>query len=216
MRILAIEPHLPFQHPHMMRYVEAMKKEFKLDMLVVHDICDQYIWSHFDKDPEAMNCVQELMEARGEIRKLAKLFPRAIVIRSNHESRVIKRALNAGLPASMLKSMREILELPGRWEYKEEIEIDKVLHSHGERFGNGDAKIALSVDRRNQCLGHFHTRFGITYVSNSVETNWVMNIAAMIDIKAYAFQYIKNSKFFPVIGGGLILDGVPQLAPLIL
>jgi hypothetical protein len=36
----------------------------------------------------------------------------------------------------------------------------------------------------------------------------------MVDVDAYAFQYGKNSKDKPVIGCGVVIDGVPSFIPM--
>lgn len=210
MKLLSLEVHFPFAHRDLIKFVQYAKKEYKVEMLVLHDLTDQFQYSRFPKTPEAQNSIEEIMTTRGEIRKLVHHIQKAVVIQSNHDVRIQKRAFDAGIHSSLLKSFRELFELPNRYETKQEIIIDNVLHQHAENISNGDAMKALNARRINQCLGHWHTQFGIKYIRNKEKTNWVANIGCMIDMESYAFAYAREGLYLPPLGGMLVLDGVPR------
>ena len=58
-----------------------------------------------------------------------------------------------------------------------------------------------------------HSFAGVQY-SNTGTTVWGMNAGCLIDIDAYAFEYGKHHPKKPVIGTGIIIDGIPQFIPM--
>jgi len=59
--------------------------------------------------------------------------------------------------------------------------------------------------------GHFHEKFGINYWGNSLGLYFSMQVGCLIDDTNYAFAYNNVNLKRPVIGCGLIIDGVPTL-----
>ena len=64
--------------------------------------------------------------------------------------------------------------------------------------------------------GHYHTSFKIDYWSNPNELLWGMQVGCLINMKSLAFEYNKLQKSRPVIGTGVIIDGLPILIPMVL
>ena len=68
----------------------------------------------------------------------------------------------------------------------------------------------------NVVQGHYHTEFNIAYASSPNQLYWSMQVGCSIDDKSLAFHYNKTTAIRPIIGHGMIIDGIPRLLPMIL
>jgi len=64
--------------------------------------------------------------------------------------------------------------------------------------------------------GHYHSLFKIDYWANPDQLYFGMNVGCSIDDKSLAFAYNKNTTKRPIVGHGLIWEGLPMLLPMIL
>ena len=86
-------------------------------------------------------------------------------------------------------------------------------------FCHGKYKDVLKVAQQyGMCTvqGHYHTSYKIDYWSNPNELLWGMQTGCLINMKSLAFEYNKLQKSRPVIGTGVIIDGLPRLIPMVL
>ena len=93
--------------------------------------------------------------------------------------------------------------------------------SNGQKiyFCHGKYKDVLKVAQQyGMCTvqGHYHTLFKIDYWSNPNELLWGMQVGCLVNMKSLAFEYNKLQKSRPVIGTGVIIDGLPKLIPMVL
>jgi hypothetical protein len=63
----------------------------------------------------------------------------------------------------------------------------------------------------NHICGHYHESFALKYWSTPRDLLWGMNGGCLIDNKSLAFAYNRVNPKRPVIGTGLIINGVPLL-----
>lgn len=216
-RVLCIsDTQSPFHHPDTLPFLEALNKEIKPTRIVhIGDSLDQYALGNYIRDPEAMPITEEVKRSKEFLRQLYKLFPKAIEVDSNHNNRLFKRAMEAGIPKSFLKTYQEILESP--WDYQARVTIDEVIYEHGEAYsGQTPYRSAAMANMQSTVHGHFHQSSGIAYISTREKMLFGMNVGCLIDNDSYAFAYNKNYKFFPTLACGAVLYGVPRLFPLIL
>ena len=111
----------------------------------------------------------------------------------------------------LLKSYSEILEAPEGWVWAESWEIDGVIYEHGEGFsGQQGALKAAQANMAPTVIGHLHSFAGIQYYANARHLIWGFNAGCLIDRLNPAFSYGKHIKSKPIIGVGLIENGVPR------
>ena len=87
--------------------------------------------------------------------------------------------------------------------------IDGVLYTHGT--GSSGKNHALNMAMNNRCpvvCGHTHTNLSVNYDVNRFDRIFGMNVGCGIDLRRYAFEYAKPFPIRPVLGCGIVIDGV--------
>lgn len=217
--VLAIsDTQFPFHHPDTFAFLKAVKEKYKPDTVVhIGDLFDFYALSDYPTDPDADSVGKEFADAMKATRKLYKLFPKAVLLTSNHDSRFFKRLKKAGIPSQFWPSYAELFDFPKGWSIADRFSIDKVHYIHGHQVNAGGGNVmqnAMKKYMHSVVFGHFHTRFGISYHANEDVLLFGMCIGALIDLKKYAFEYQRLQVRKPIIGTGLVIDGVPLLIPM--
>jgi predicted phosphodiesterase len=211
--------HIPYHHQDSFDFLKALKAKYKPDLVVnIGDELDQHAISMHDSNPDLPSAGDELRLSRKYIYELEKIFPRMILVHSNHSSLVYRRALKYGLPKDYLKSYNEYLGVGPDWQWVDDITITL---SDGTRcfFTHGMSAdvLKLSMQMGRHCVqGHYHSKFSIGYFSNPDALHWGMQVGCLTSQKSMAFDYAKNFKSRFVIGCGMIIDGQPKLMPMVL
>lgn len=216
--VLAIpDIHAPFHHRDAFKFLEAVKKKFKPDTVInMGDLEDWHSISMHDHDVNGMSAGDELKALRKAIKPLFKLFPKMKICTSNHGSLPFRRAFKFGLPSELLKSYRDILEAPQGWVWADQWEVDGVIYEHGDPFSGQLAALkAAEQNMQSTVIGHVHTFAGIQYSANSRHLIFGFNTGCLIDKDAYAFAYARKIKRKPILGCGVIINGVPTFIPMI-
>ena len=65
-------------------------------------------------------------------------------------------------------------------------------------------------------IGHIHSHAGIMYAANKSSLWWGFNVGCLVDNSAYAFKYGRTMKYKPILGAGIIQEGVPRFVPMVL
>lgn len=184
----------------------------------IGDEVDYHAISFHGADPELMSPSDELKAAIHKLEPLYKLFPTVDVIESNHGSLVYRKQKFHGLPRSVFKSYRDVLEAPKGWKWGFDLTLtmsdgNKVYFHHGK--SSAYAKLSKNM---SMCVvqGHYHSRFEVIYWANPNGLFWDMRVGCLINDKSLAFNYNKTTLDRPILGCGVIVDGQPQLLPMIL
>jgi len=211
--------HLPYHHKDMVAFLGAIKKKYSPDRVVcIGDEVDYHAISFHASDPELFSPSDELAHAIYHMKKIYKLFPQCDVIDSNHGSLVYRKAKAMGLPRNVFKSYNDILCAPKLWRWHNDLVLtlsdgNKVYFHHGKT----SAPAKLSKNMSMNCVqGHYHSRFEVMYWANPSGLFWDMRVGCLIDDKSMAFHYNKTTMDRPIIGCGIIVDGHPQLIPMVL
>jgi len=219
-RVLVISDlHAPFYHQDTVPFLKAVKKKFKPDRVILTgDEADLHAISFHDSDPDLFSASAELEKAIDHLRPIYKLFPKADILESNHGSLVYRKGKHHGLPRSVFKSYREILEAPKGWRWHMELTITlsdkrKCYFTHGKSANGLKLSQAMGM---SVVQGHHHSVFDIQYWANPNDLYWSMVVGCMIDDNSLAFAYNKSTFKRPLIGCGIILHGRPRLLPMIL
>ena len=182
------------------------------------DELDWHSISFHDHHPGLRSPKDELEIAKVFFKKLYKEFPKMHVLDSNHGSLVFRKATRHGIPHELFKSYNDMLGVGPGWTWHEDLILTA---SNGQKiyFCHGKYKDVLKVAQQyGMCTvqGHYHTSYKIDYWSNPNELLWGMQTGCLINMKSLAFEYNKLQKSRPVIGTGVIIDGLPRLIPMVL
>lgn len=217
--ILAIgDLHCPFMHEDATAFLTAVKAKYKPDTIVfLGDEIDNHAISFHDHDPDLASPGDELKAAIKQLRPLYKLFPKATILESNHGSLVYRKALSAGLPEAVLRSYREIVQAPQGWTWKFDHTVMTPLGEIYWHHGKSSSHKKLSQNMGMSAIqGHFHNEFYISYWSSPNALYWDANVGCLADHKSRAQAYGKNNLQKPIVGCMVIIDGIPQLIPMVL
>ena len=217
-KVLAIpDLHFPFHHAKTFSFLLNVKKRFDPDQIVcLGDEADMHAFStKFSSNPDGFSAGHELEEAIKYLKCLYEIFPKVKVCESNHTVRPYKKAFDFGLPSRFLKGYRELLEAPVGWHWKDRWEIDGVIYEHGEGLSGSAAQVkSVRENMKSTVFGHIHSFAGVQYVATNDKTLFGFNAGCLIDRNAYAFAYGAKIRNKPILGCGIIDDGVPTFIPL--
>lgn len=219
-RILLISDlHVPYQHPDTIAFLTAIKKKYKPTRVIsVGDEVDKHAMSFHDSDPDLSSAGDELEDAIEQLQPLYKLFPKMDLVDSNHGSMVYRKGKHHGIPRKYLRDYGDILDAPKGWKWSHELLINipgnnQLLVVHGI-----SKDVMKVVAQRGVCVaqGHYHSEFRIGYLGNPNHLLFGINVGCSIDSKSLAFAYDKLNLARPVVGHGIIIDGLPRLLPMVL
>lgn len=210
--------HIPYHHKDSFLFLKELNSLYKFDKIVnIGDEVDAHAMSFHDSDPDLPSAGDELQEAISYLKDLYKLFPKMDLVDSNHGSMHYRKGKHHGIPRKYLRDYSDILEAPKGWKWQDELKINcggqEVIFRHQWRK---DPLICAQQMARSVTQGHFHEDFKIQYASSPDRLIWAMTVGCLIDKKSLAFEYNKTNIKRPILGCGLIIDGHPILAPMLL
>lgn len=212
--------HTPYEHQDAFHFIHGVIQKYCPDKIVLTgDEIDYHGISFHDKDPDLpFSPSAELSNSIMHLEQLYTIIPNAIVMESNHGSLVYRKMKYHGIPKSVIKSYKEILQAPNGWEWKFEY-FCKLSNGRVVYFHHGHSKNVLTNSKAkslNYVQGHHHGTFDIQYWNNGHKVYWGMTVGCLVDQDSLAFAYGKNNLHKPLLGCGIILDGSPKLIPMIL
>lgn len=210
--------HVPYEHPDAFRFLAAIKKYYKPDLVVnLGDLTDWHSISFHPKDPDLSAPGDELSQLRAKVKKLEQLFPEMIVIGSNHGDLPLRKLKDAGLPSKFLRPYNDIYGVGKGWVFCDDLTIvdgkEVIYVAHG--ISKDAVKVAAQRGVNHIC-GHYHTEFCVDFVSNPRNLLWGVNSGCLIDREALAFAYGKLTLDRPIIGTTVVSCGTPILVPLMM
>jgi hypothetical protein len=216
------DPHAPCIHRDHLAFAKEIKKKYgPFDKVIcVGDEVDNHAISfHYDtRDPDLYAHGDELALAIDNLRPYYSVFKEVDLLDSNHGSLVYRRGMASGLSRRVLRDPGEVLEAPKGWKWHQHLLLPirggKKLYAHHGMKKNG---LALAKDM-GCCVvqGHFHTIFSIEYTSSPANLNFSMQVGCSFDDHHRAFRYNKLTKNRPIVGDGIIINGLPKLLPMVL
>ena len=210
--------HIPYHHRSSFAFLKAVKEKYKPDLVInIGDELDQHAISMHDSNPDLPSAGDELKTSKIYIKELEKIFPKMILIHSNHSSLVYRRALKYGLPREYLRSYNEFLGVGKDWRWVDDLTItlsddSRCFFTHG--MSADVLKLAMQMGK-HVVQGHYHSKFSIGYFSNPDELIWGMQVGCLTSQSSMAFDYAKNFKNRFIMGSGMIIDGQPKLIPMV-
>jgi len=192
--------HIPYHHQDMIKYFKAVKKKYNPDRVIcIGDELDNHAMSYHDSDPDVYSAGYELERAREIIKEVEKIFP------------------NNGIPREALVSYNDLLGVGDGWRWHFDLTLE-MSDGNSVYFHHGKTSDALTLSQRagmSAVQGHYHSKFKIDHWSNTKGLYFGMAVGCLIDDNALAFSYNKNTTDRPIIGCGIIINGIPKLLPLI-
>lgn len=216
--LIISDTHIPYHHKDLLPFLKAIKKKYKPDRIVhIGDEVDKHAMSMHDSDPDLPSAGDELKQSLPIIKQLENLFPDMDILDSNHGSLVYRRALKHGIPKAYLRHYNEFLEVGKGWKWHDDLTLDTpggpVYFCHGKVADV--LKLAQSMGM--SCVqGHYHSSYSIKYYGNSLGLYFGLQVGCLIDKDSLAFRYNKTQRARPIIGLGMIIDGLPKLIPMVL
>lgn len=212
----------PYVHPDAVRFLRAVKAKYGPFQFVIMggDEIDNNALNDYELDPDGLSHGEELNAAIETLTPIYKLFPRAIVLKSNHvHGRLERRRRAAGLSLKVMRSIGDIIKAPHKWKWVDDFTYkvpetgQHVYYTHG--MDADGLRLAKSL---GMCVVqfHFHTKFAIQYHSSPHWLTWSLQSGCLVDTHAPALRYSKKNKDREVIGVSMLVKGQPRLLPMLL
>lgn len=213
----------PAEHRDALSFVKHTIKTFvrKSDSLKIINIGDEVDFHplslKFAADPDGLSAGWEVKEAVHHLRDWYREFPETDVCVSNHTWRPYKKARAHGIPSQFMRDIKEVLEAPPGWHWKDRWIYAGMCFEHGENVSGPLAALnAAHQNHMNTIIGHQHTFGGVVHSGSISGQLWGLNTGCLIDIEHYAFAYGRTLRKKPTLGMGLIIDDIPMFVPMVL
>jgi predicted phosphodiesterase len=214
-KILVIpDAHAPWVNWDALQQAYRWRLSHKPDLVIcLGDITDQKIWSRWQKDTDDASPSDEFLEAEKCLNKLHKMFPKMLILRGNHDVRILSKAVEAGIPARMFNDIDQVFNYPG-WTWipqNEKLIINTIrgpiLFVHGDEQGG-------TVAQKSRILGHSmiqgHThKASITYTTALKGTIFGAEMGCIMDVSSKAAKYAAGNPVGSSVGFGVVKYGVP-------
>ncbi len=219
-RILLIsDMHIPYHHQDTFEFLQHLKDKYNPTRIIcLGDELDKHALSYHDSDPDLMSAGDELRKSQEYIKVVKKMFPKMDLLDSNHGSMVWRKAKTHGIPKAYIKSYQEVLGVNDNWKWHFDLTITL---PNGQRayFHHGKTSDTVKLSQQmgmNAIQGHFHNDFKVSYWGNQTGLYWGLQVGCLIDDDSMAFAYNNVNIKRPIIGTGMIIDGLPVLEPMVL
>ena len=214
-RVLFIsDTHIPYSVKGYLRFLRDVKKRFKPDVIIhIGDEVDYHAISFHDSIAELFSAGHELDKSIEEIQEgLHKIFPKMILLESNHGSLVYRKMKHHGIPVRVLKPLHELYQTP-LWEWHEHVllmtNMGRVYCTHGKSGISGRLAMALGC---STVQGHYHSKFEIMWFKSITKMRFSMYLGCLADRDSMAMAYNKPNMADFINGtGGLLENGEPVL-----
>ncbi len=216
--IVISDMHHPYAHPDTVPFLKAVKAKYKPDTVVcIGDEVDFHDSSFHDSDPDLDSAGVELEKAIDGLKPIYKLFPKAVVVESNHGSMVLRKAKVGKIPRKAIKSYNEILEAPKSWNWVFDVIINTPLGPVYFCHGKSAAAGRLASQYGMSCVqGHFHEKAQITYISTPEKLMFDAHTGCLANDKSLALGYNKINPKRPIVSIIVIINGIPHIVPMVL
>lgn len=174
--------HVPYHDSCALQAAFRFAAHLKPKVVLIHEVCDWYAISRFDRDPlRRLQLQEELDEARSWLKRLRRAVPdsRIIMLESNHDERLGRFLRGTAPELAHLRCLgfRNLLGLSEfNISYTREFSYRGFLWKHGDlvrKFGAYTAKNELAKEGVSGASGHTH-RLGQTFLTQrGGEYTWI-------------------------------------------
>ena len=208
--------HMPYQHPDALKFLEAIKRKYKPDIVInAGDEVDGHAISFHPTDSDLASAGDELQKAIDIIHSpkgLYKLFPKMDLLESNHGSLHIRKAKANGIPLRYIKSYQEIYDTP-TWSWYDDIILKTKLGDVYLCHGKSGMYNKMSKEMGMSCIqGHYHSKFEVTWTKTALSERFNAFSGCLIDQRSLAFAYSKTNLPVALLGSIVVSrEGYPRL-----
>lgn len=186
--------HAPFEDRKALQWAAEICKEVKPDLIIqLGDLVDFKKLSRFVSAPEDDSATLEWAKTTQSLIYIRSLFPKMTILTGNHCERLLKKAMEAGIPKVLIKTIPELFGVKG-WTFhtdNEPLIVDNIAIMHGDELPG--APIAKSrLLGMNVAQGHTH-KSSITYETTFRNSVWAAECGHLADPKSAAFSYAAKS-----------------------
>lgn len=210
-RVLIIgDTHCPAMHRNYLKFLDKIETKWGTTKTIhIGDVIDHHCISFHEKHTDNPGAVEEHRLARRQIQQLYNKWPEMIVCVGNHDARVRRLNSKQGIPAMYLKEFNDLYGTTG-WKWVENTELDDVYYYHGEGAGGmHPAFSAAKMRMQSTVMGHYHSACGVWYQAGPTAKIWGMNVGCGVDRSHWSMQYGAHYLKKPIVGCGVVIDGVP-------
>lgn len=212
MKILFIaDPHLPATRMDLWRRLFEFNKKYKADkILCAGDFFDLYGLSKYVKSPRGDTSYSEILKTIPQVKQIRKWFPEMEILPGNHDQRIDKRALEAGIADLFIKDTLEVVGAPKTWTWTkgDRVIYDKVVFTHGWL---SDPKKHAEFFNMSCAHGHLHAKVGTLFIGRDGKVIHNSCVGFMGDKNALALQYGPIRFSTGVEAFGTFTNGVPHV-----
>lgn len=212
------DTHAPYHHKHTLPFLVEIKRRYKPEMVFsVGDMWDLHNFSVHKKHPLLLGPKDEIDAAREFTSQLCREFPHMGVCYGNHDERIEKRLLDENIPPALVHGAEGLMtEIAPGWEFSYDWIVDdgtaEFVITHGMR--RKTALLYAKMVGKSVVQGHHHAQFQTQIQNTRYGYLWGMDVGCLADPRSAAAAYGRNYALAPVLGCGLVIDGLPQLVPM--
>lgn len=204
------DTHEPVCHPGYLPFCMDLYEEYDCNsVLHIGDLADMQAISFHANNPQCPGALDEFHLTKKAIKKWLKAFPDAVIIKGNHDLRVIRLAESVNIPPQYLRDHKKVWKTPG-WKWTNDYVEDEVYYWHGTgRSGINPAFNVMKDMLMSTVIGHCHSSAGVKWTANPLRRIFGMDVGCGVDIDAYNFAYGSNEKKRPILAAAVVIDGIP-------
>jgi hypothetical protein len=206
--------------PQFPKFLEKVYAKYNCNRFIhLGDLVDNAAISYHEKHPGLSSAPEEYKKAKKQIQELVKRFPKADLLLGNHDALGERQAKTIGLLPEWLRDFNDIWGLPKSWTVHprfHELEVDGTIFMHGDsgKGGQFGAMKTAMAKFQNVVAGHLHGEAGAWYYANGNARVFGMNAGCGVDHKALSQEYGRKFTKKPIVGCGVLLDGLPCFIPM--
>lgn len=212
MRILfTSDPHLPYTRLDLWKKLFEFNKTYRADLVLCSgDFFDFYALSKYIKNPRGDTSYSEILKCIPQVKQIKKWFPRIEILPGNHDDRIKKRAMEAGISDLFLKDALDVVGAPKGWAWTsgDRVEYDKIVFTHG---WFGQAKKHAEFFNQSCAHGHLHASPGVQFIGREEKVVFNACVGFMADKNTLALQYGPIKYSTGVCAFGTFTKGVPHV-----
>ncbi len=207
--------HAPYHHPDTIEFLKWVQewRGCRERIVSVGDMWDFHSMSFHKSEPDALSPEDEYEAIKNFSAEFTSHFPYGDIVLGNHCDIPKRQMVDNGLAPSMLRDNNELYGLPDTWNihpmyYVIDPDGWDVLVEHG--CGSGGMYGCANSAKKKRCSyvqGHTHSNAAVIYNTNHNNTQFGMNVGALIDSSSYAMRYGKHFTSKCNLGCGVVYSG---------
>lgn len=211
MKVLIIgDTQTPWMHKNYIKFLCHERDKYNPDVIVhIGDAIDNYSFSRYQKNPDAISAEQEYENTMYQMERLYREFPDVKLILGNHDLRIARKAEEAGLTKRQIRPIEEVYCMPNGWEVARSFVIDDVYYFHGEKNGGQSGWQNYCLRQcQSSVAGHAHSTAGVRYhqLRDDIQI-FSMQVGCGMDENSLGASYAIGTQGRGVLGLGTVTDG---------